>query len=217
MSLRPRPVIDRGDEYIPAPPFASAADYGSFHAALAIHAAELGRASGGPHVETFALCAVIDQLTEYPAVVPENSYPSPAVLQIALQTYFPAAWTPDSLVSACAGRLPSHGGRWALISPDRLVEDQDPIFEAIRASDGSWSAQFIERGVKKPPEHLTDDWQMVIYLMQYLAESHPYPFGHGYADGYPERRRPAARAVVKAFAKVRELPFLQKWADDTDL
>ncbi|MWV51231.1 hypothetical protein GRS96_18330 [Rathayibacter sp. VKM Ac-2803] len=203
--MRQLPRI-RLDPSVPAPPFADAAASEAFHRGLAIHVAELGRASGGPHPETLAVCAAVGAGGRG---APGD--PSAQVLDIALRTFFPASWTPASLVRAVRDVLPSRGLHWTTVRPDRLAYDADPRWVADRAADGSWSAQLVERGVARPDVTAADDDEMVVAIMAHVISSFPYPYGWVRSEDELLRRRGAAEEVVRAFALERRLPYLAEW------
>lgn len=203
--MRSLPRI-RLDSRIPAPPFADAAASARFHRSLAVHVAELGRATGGPHAETVALCAVIGAGRRGAA-----GDPSPQVLDIALRTFFPAAWTPASLVRAVRDVMPAQGLHWTRIEGDRIAYDADPRFEARRDRGGRWSAEIIERGVARPDVQAEDDDEMVLQLMRHVVDAFPYPYAHARTEEESQRRRADAREVARIFAEERRLPYLAGW------
>lgn len=211
------PKIDRRDD-IPVPPFADGAAFEVFHRALARHIAELGRASGGPHPETLALCSVIDSEARSALQRPGNevgAYPSPLALSIALRTFFPAAWTPQRLVEVVRDVLRPRWMNWDSITASRISYRSDPDFSAHRDKRSVWTITFIERGVSHVDARLEGDWQLVLYLMDHVSDRFPFPYGHSTPQeaASDEAARRGARAVVEAFDHQRELPYLHIWTE----
>jgi hypothetical protein len=209
---RTLPVI-RPDRRIPVPPFSDRSESMAFHRALAEHVAELGRASGGPHPETLALCAAI---SEAAAAVPDDRlrHPSPLALSTALRVFLPVPWTPVTLVRTVGEVLPARGMTWAPATPTHVSYFSDPEFSASRAADGSWTARFRERGISRVDAVLADDQAFVVYLMDHVTDAFPYPYAHSLSPRTAEqsaRARANAEAVVGAFRHERDLPYLQKW------
>ncbi|QHC60351.1 hypothetical protein [Rathayibacter sp. VKM Ac-2760] len=198
----------RLDRRIPAPPFADAEASAAFHRSLAIHVAELGRASGGPHLETLAVCALVS--AGRPAAA---TLPTPLVLATALRTFFPAAWTPASLVSAANELLPSRDRHWTVVTEKRLAYDGDPRWSARRDASGRWNAEFIERGVAGPDVTAEDDDEMVLHLMAHLTDPFPYPYAWSGTEEESARRRADAAEIERTFAIDRRLPYLAGWRD----
>ncbi|ROP43413.1 MULTISPECIES: hypothetical protein [unclassified Rathayibacter] len=198
----------RLDRRIPAPPFADAEASAAFHRSLAIHLAELGRASGGPHPETLAVCALVSA-----GRADASTLPTPLVLATALRTFFPAGWTPVSVVEAARELLPSQDRHWSVVREDRLAYDGDPRWSARRDSAGRWSAEWNERGAASPDVTAEDDDEMVLHLMAHLTDPFPYPYAWSGTDEESARRRADAAEVARVFALERRLPYLASWAE----
>lgn len=200
----PRIRLDPG---IPAPPFADAEASAGFHRSLAIHVAELGRAAGGPFVETLAVCALVSA-----GRAEATALPTPPVLATALRTFFPAAWTPASLVTVAREVLPSRDAPGWQVGADRLSHEGDPRWSARRDSAGRWSAEWNERGVARPDVTAEDDDEMVLHLMAHLTDPFPYPYAWSGTEEESARRRADAAEIARVFALERRLPYLDRWA-----
>lgn len=107
------------DVRIPVPPFRDLDESKTFHRALAVHVAEIGRASGGPFAETLALCSVIASAgalqrsaSSGDGATGAPDHPSAVVLGVALLTRLPVAWTPVSLVEAVRAWSSGGGMLW---------------------------------------------------------------------------------------------------------
>lgn len=191
---------------VPVPPFTTRDEHTRFHRALAEHVVEIGRACGGQHLQDVLLAGLVsEQVSQWRVDTPP--FPSQTVLRIALRLFFPAPWTPAGLVSAWNAVL-GESMHWS-IGRDHLGYRSDPDFHATRASDGSWTTEFIERGRPRPDAVLPDDGMMVLYLMEHLSDGLPYPYA--YRDTGSERVAPGARAAVAAWARQRTFPVYQRW------
>ena len=208
------------DVRIPVPPFRDLDESKTFHRALAVHVAEIGRASGGPFAETLALCSVIASAgalqrsaSSGDGATGAPDHPSAVVLGVALLTRLPVAWTPVSLVEAVRASSSGEGMLWAEPTATQVGYFSDPEFSASRDAAGRWTAGFRERGVSRVDAVLDDDWTFVRYLMDHVADRFPFPFGWstGGVEQDPLVRRNAA-AVSDFFAAQRETPYLRRWS-----
>lgn len=202
------------DPAIPVPPFRDAEKEREFRRRLALHVAEVSRASGGPYAETLALCSVVAQS---PGALLQGSRdgmmtPSAFVLNTAFITAFPAPWSPVSLVSAARAVLPLEGMAWTTVTKSDISYWSDPEFSATRDRHGAWKVVFRERGVTRVDAELTDDWALVRYLMDHLVDRFPFPFAsstHGAENDALLRRN--ARAVAAHYTQHRA-PYLESWS-----
>jgi hypothetical protein len=205
------------DPRIPVPPFRTATDADAFHRALALHIAEVSRASGGPFSETLALCSVVAGARPAllaPAEGDDDAVTTPSVivLGIAMTLAFPAPWTPVALVEAVRAVMAPPGRGWTRVSRSEISYESDPEFFAVRDHRGAWTASFRERGVTRIDAALADDWALVLYLMDHLGDRFPFPFGRSTHDAEKDPLvRQNAQAVASHYLDDR-LPYLTRWS-----
>lgn len=201
---------------IPVPPFADAAEARLFVRQLAVHVAALD----GDHVNlsTFALLSVLESAHGHHRGVPADAdavrLPR-SVLQIALLTRFPVAWTPQGLHAA--GRA---GDDWATAVPTTETEfhdGTDPVVSATRGADGRWTITQTERGLATVLRTGLDDDGYVRVLLD-ERPGHPFPYGWRSDD------LPGFAGVVRAGVAARDawdagharLPYLTNWIAERD-
>lgn len=189
---------------IPIPPFADAAQHGSYLRSLQTFVALLDRQEPAP--ATIALLAAL-------AAEPQGPGPlSPLALRVSLATFFPAPWTPEALARALEGAFSGSPaavrGGWAWYC--------DPDYRASRAGDG-WRIERHERGERTRatlPAH--DD--LVLLWMDMFRDRFPYPIAHvrSTSAASPADLAAAAAATLSAHAVNAAMPYLTSWRTERE-
>ena len=201
---------------IPVPPFADVAEARLFVRQLAVHVAALD----GERVSlsTFALLSVLESAHVHHRGLPASTEAvrlPRSVLQIALLTRFPVAWTPQGLHTA--GRA---GDDWATAAPTTATEfhdGTDPIVSATRGADGRWTVTQSERGLTSVLHTDLDDDAYVAVLLD-ERPGHPYPYGWRSDDlpGFADVVRSGVAARDTWDAGHGQLPYLTNWIAERD-
>ena len=199
---------------IPVPPFRTIEDARTFAIELAVYLAALGDDSPVAP-STFVLLAVLD--LDFPQKTGAvQALPSPAALEVALMTYFPAPWTPhglnDIIPDVFGPDMPYYGDPPGRSHPHSFGWGYDPAFDAVRDRHGHWTVTFFERGSSEIAARLDSDDDMALYRMTF-RRGHPLPFGWGFNETRLPELDAAATAAREAWAVHAKLPYLVNWQE----
>lgn len=201
---------------IPVPPFADHAQARLFVKQLSLHLAALDR--DRVTLPTFVLLTTLDSLHGSLHRIRDDRSPVrlPAiVLQIALLSRFPVAWTPQGLHTALRA-----GDDWSRTAPSTATEfrvGSDPIITGRRSPDGTWTVIHSERGTDRVLHRGLSDHSYVQVLLDDVR-GHPFPYGwvsHD-VDGFADVVRSAGTVRDGWDAGFGRLPYLTNWIDERD-
>lgn len=195
-----RPVIDD----LPLPPFATAADHDRFTKLLRLH---LALVDGGPSLSAKILSEALQPRGE------RSEQLTPLELQVAMATFFPAPWTPETFAAVIApldraAPRPLEGGRWAWM--------YDPDFIAIPQHPHGWEIERHERGSRRTEMVLEHDGDLVLLWMHQYTNHHPYPYGWQTEQADLAALAEPARATRRVHGTDAARPYLTNWRTERE-